>query len=369
MGKYAQNASYFCVSETKHDFEQLMKVYSLEAQKHNTKVWSKESVADYIKHVTSEDVDERVRHAEYSVVIEDAGLRQRKLFENGLEVVPWEECFDIILTVHRELGHRNEWYETFKEVSKRYVIDEVCIKNLVKACNICSRYSWGRGVPKREFNKICEVFTMSISFAQDPPYKNALVVIDKLTRFVHIRPITGVDMKSIAVELIKIFANFGAPRRLETKEVTYYIDICAYINEILGSETQVVRTPHATEMKDWQYRINIIMKEWLEVTGSTRWSIGCHFIQWQMNNTSMSTNKTPFSYVFGSIGEKKSTKLDKTKKPQKPENKSYIRKEKVSVTKLKGESILLVHKNAIQKRKSEVEVNEETQSVIKSQNI
>ncbi|CAG9792427.1 unnamed protein product [Diatraea saccharalis] len=294
-----KKSTFFDYDKTKFDFYVQMNDIISENDKkipsEQIQIWTKKTINACIEDILLEDMHE-VLHRIYSTTVIKG---ERKLFKNGLEIITWDNCFDIILDVHRKEGHNKNWQSNYEKVSEKYVISEICFATLVQACTVCRDVIHPISNPI-QFNKKCQVYTLCMESQPDPPFDKIILLVDRMTSFVHLRPVIGSDKQYIATELLKIFTDFGVPLELMTYETLYLNEISDIIQNILGVKIMV--TIDKNDLNDlttnWKDRAYILLKEWLDVTGSSKWSLGCHFVQWQMNTNIGVYVRTPFELVF-----------------------------------------------------------------------
>ncbi|KAL0841123.1 hypothetical protein ABMA28_014880 [Loxostege sticticalis] len=178
------------------------------------------------------------------------------------------------------------------------------------ACNLCESchrnevHEFDSGI---EFKHCYRVFTTSMS--ENPPvaleaddlenlnpYRHLLIVVDKSTSFVFLRPLTVLDENNVAMELFKIFTDFGTPQRLEASDFPFYEIVCRIVSKFMPQyKIQVSKIP--SRHTDWTGRVMAFLQDWMDVNESENWVVGCPSVQWNMNNT-VRNNSTPFFDVF-----------------------------------------------------------------------
>lgn len=244
-------------------------------------------------------------NGEYKLV-----LQSEKNPSDYRTVVPYEECFDIVLKIHRLFGHRGVCKRTYQYLLKEYVVDKIWFLLMAKACNLCESchrnevHEIDSGI---EFKHCYRVFTTSMS--ENPPvaleaddlenlnpYRHLLIVVDKSTSFVFLRPLTVLDENNVAMELFKIFTDFGTPQRLEASDFPFYEIVCRIVSKFMPQyKIQVSKIP--SRHTDWTGRVMAFLQDWMDVNESENWVVGCPSVQWNMNNT-VRNNSTPFFDVF-----------------------------------------------------------------------
>ena len=133
-------------------------------------------------------------------------------------------------------------------------------------------------------------------------YNFALVVVDVCTRFVLIRPLRTKEAQSVAVELYKIFTDFGFPRIWQSDNGREFLNkVLAQMKEYSSAEHRTI-TPYNPRANGLSERFVRTIKDSLfkELQGAeTDWDKFIPKIQYCMNiKVQALHNSSPFSLFF-----------------------------------------------------------------------
>ena len=68
-----------------------------------------------------------------------------------------------------------------------------------------------------------------------------LIIVDVLTRFVVLRPLMRKDVKTVALELVNLFANFGVVKIIQSdNESTFVSELLEELRGLMGFKTRRV---------------------------------------------------------------------------------------------------------------------------------
>lgn len=126
-----------------------------------------------------------------------------------------------------------------------------------------------------------------------------------MTKFVHLRPIESEKIDDISQELLKIFLEFGAPTILHCSYGRQFANhIINYITskwsacKIINGKPQEFQSSDTVEYSNKE--IENMLRSWMRDNNSHNWSIGCYFVQSNINSTYHGKIKrTPFKARFG----------------------------------------------------------------------
>ncbi|XP_053620313.1 uncharacterized protein LOC128680871 [Plodia interpunctella] len=208
-------------------------------------------------------------------------------------VVPNEECFELLAKIHLDNDHAD--YETMlKFVSSNYLISEENLSLFMKLCNVCTK-------SEPFVNHCYYIFVMDLTDFEDKPYRYILTLVEISTHFVHLRPLIFDSSSEIAIELLKIFSDFGPPITLKTTTIKFdfFISVNAKLIQMCPEFNVLIEKTEWTNTENFYKSIKHELYEWMVMTGCSNWATGCRMVQWRMNNISNSENRTPFSLIFG----------------------------------------------------------------------
>lgn len=180
-----------------------------------------------------------------------------------------------------------------------YHISEMAVKLFLSLCNICVMHGrCGRGT--EEIVNRNEKWQIAICFVSRPDqsFGYVLFVVDKATDFVHLRPLTSCDKTTVAIELLKLFSDFGKPLVIESSTQTFFQEAVLYIEKLCPDyETTVNYTK--IDLSELTFRVGRYLDEWQDTTKSNNWAFGIHEVQWRLNNSPDFKMKTNFEKMFG----------------------------------------------------------------------
>lgn len=308
---------YFNLEDTKKTFHLMQRRYiennSLAIQQGKIILWTRQKVDTFIatirfgeKSSNMSQYDVNNINGEYKLV--------SKCEENPSEcriVVPYEECFDIVLEMHRLFGHRGLCKRTYQYLLKKYIVDKIWLIFMARACNLCESchrtevHEIDSGL--KEFKQCYRIFTAEM--AKSPtvtvnvnteevlnPYSTLLIVVDKFTSFVYLKPLSEYDEYNVAMELFKIFSDYGIPKMLETSDLELFESVCKTIGTFIPN-CNIPVSSIPSHHTDWSARVMAYLQDWMDINSCQNWVIGCQSVQWNMNNT-VRNGRTPFVDVF-----------------------------------------------------------------------
>lgn len=195
-------------------------------------------------------------HAKYKVVGKPDGTNvlalKQKLQTSIVQILCWEDIFDLFMPLHvMNHGGRNSIVNQIRRNGLNYdVIYKYPIQSLSyfrQSCNVCVQKQDKFILPKA--CQTCEVHI--IAMVQTRPgetFRYLLIYVEQWTQYVVLRPLTARNDLEIAMELLKIFTQFGPPIKLTihgynptlTEKVAKTLNIlCPYFK--MKTEHQPVR--------------------------------------------------------------------------------------------------------------------------------
>ena len=226
------------------------------------------------------------------------------------KVIPAEtERRDLMKDAH-ELGHFGG-----EAMMKRIFYDDkwwpsmlADCKQFVSECRPCQFYSvTRRGYhPLRSQQASLPFDQLGIDLIIMPEDQHGhtavLVVIDKLTKFVILRPLKNKSMATVAPEMWKIFADFGIPKIVQSDNGKEFVnELFLKLVEKYGIEHRLVSeyNPKANGLAE---RVNntVIISLKKHLMGNTSdWALHLPYIQLCYNSQISSvTGSTPYSLMF-----------------------------------------------------------------------
>lgn len=229
-----------------------------------------------------------------------------------IRVIAMEDYFDLLLQIHRECGHggRDKMRYSIKD---KFYIQIKAIEIFVSLCPTCDIK---RNLPKKgivtkpiiskDFNVRGQIDLIDFQSIPDKEYKWLLNYQDHATKFLHLRPLRSKQASEVALEVLFIFLEFGAPYILQSdngREFTAKV-----LEEVvkLWPECKIVHgTPRHPQTQGSVERSNQdvenLLHTWMSDNKTTNWSIGCRFVQYQKNSSyHRIIGRSPYRALFGS---------------------------------------------------------------------
>ncbi|KAL0810835.1 hypothetical protein ABMA28_010145 [Loxostege sticticalis] len=147
-------------------------------------------------------------------------------------------------------------------------------------------------------NEMVYIHVQDMKSDTDGNFKYLLICKDTHSTFVWLRPLMDKCSFEIATEIAKIFLSFGAPQKLLVNPLEY-----EFYEEVLNNLKKLCEDCDVVLERSWPQTIwcNAIVNEilnWTTITGSTRWSIGCHIVQLQLNQKTQKYLPRPFKSPY-----------------------------------------------------------------------
>lgn len=289
------------------------------------KPWTKQRVSEVINDVKNGQVAERAGKrktpsqyhfcSKYDVLItgqEEHLTFKRQAPEDPIRyILPLEDYYEKLKEVHASCGHggRDKMIYALK---KSCVIPKPVVEIFVSLCKVCLKKRSqprkglvSRPIVSKDFNVRGQVDLIDLQTAADGQYQWLMNYQDNATKFLHLRPLHSKRAVEVASELLKIFLEFGAPHILQSDNGREFV--AAIIQELtsLWPECKIVhgrpRYPQSQgSVERSNQDVENMLRAWMEDNKSTRWSIGCYFVQWQKNSSFHRTiGRSPYRALFG----------------------------------------------------------------------
>ena len=237
----------------------------------------------------------------------------RKFLQEKLERVapPAGKELELVKERHRE-SHMGEkmlfemlwadrfWWETMWRDCKR----------VAKGCIDCLRHNVGRAgfhpmstvKADRPWDHIAMDFIGKLP-ASEKGFVFILIIVDVLTRFVVLRPLMRKDAKTVALELVNLFANFGVAKIIQSdNESTFVSELLEELRGLMGFKARRVMKYFPRQnglVESYVGEVKRVMKKWLEGDPSG-WEGFIPAIQMGLNDRVISRHGSrPFSLMFG----------------------------------------------------------------------
>ncbi|XP_072946622.1 KRAB-A domain-containing protein 2-like [Epargyreus clarus] len=222
-----------------------------------------------------------------------------------VRILPREQYFDMLLDIHKFLGHAGR-DRILLNIKNKYYIPKKAIELFLSLCPVCEVK---RNTPRkdietkvngsRDFNMKGHVSIIDFQSCPDGDYKWLLSYQDSTTKFVNPRPLQTKEPSEVASELIKIFLTFGAPSILQYKnESDFFVKV---IKELVDLWPQCKTVfAHQTRVRKNNKTIENMVHDWMKENKSTNWSLGCYFVQYSKNASHhQMIGRTPYKALFG----------------------------------------------------------------------
>ncbi|XP_063392619.1 KRAB-A domain-containing protein 2-like [Cydia fagiglandana] len=343
----SKSSEHFNYNEVKKSYLKQVKMYYANRKLPVMSPFTRE-VVDRIKKLIKErqflmSVGHPSEHAKYKVahkyeVIEQNGeeilICKRILPDDPIvQIVPAEDCFDILVDAHLQTKHggKDKMLSTIKK--GKYVVPKTSIDFLLVVCKVCNlngrtKRRADERIP-RIFNSRGQVSLVDMTEEPDNQFKHILCYIDRFTSFMLLRPLMTDTVQETAMELLKIFFDFGPPEKLETYNRPFFNQVMSIINtahsEFNISLVLPVKMPDINPLD-----VKEMLRKWQTETGSSNWAMGCYMVQWN-NNSEISMNKpSPYFSVFkrSLAGNGKEDKQQGNEKP----GETWLNNESATVT-------------------------------------
>lgn len=229
-----------------------------------------------------------------------------------IRIIPVEKYFEILKEVHKTVGHGGR-LKMIQHIKNRLYIPKKPIELFVDLCSVCEKK---RAVPRKgivtqpivskDFNTRGQVDLIDLQSAPDGEFKWLMNYQDHATKFLHLRPLKSKKAAEVAMELLKIFLEFGAPFILQSdngREFTAHV-----IEELVSMwpECKIIHgSPRRPQTQGSVERSNQdvenMLRCWMQDNKSTNWSIGCFFVQFYKNSSyHRIIGRSPYRALFGS---------------------------------------------------------------------
>ncbi|XP_028158433.1 uncharacterized protein LOC114351418 [Ostrinia furnacalis] len=187
------------------------------------------------------------------------------------------------------------------------IITSKGIVKIHRACNVCnssaplevSELKTDKVKNQNKFNKIYQATVINMKETDNEPKYSALLVLsDKYTNFVFMRPLPKIHEDFIAIELVKLFADYGHPCIIETTLKAIFSPVIKLLPNFGNAFTiNIIQSPFTDN--SWHQRALVYLQEWMSINETENWVSGCPIVQWQLNNLRRRDNTTPYKQVFG----------------------------------------------------------------------
>lgn len=231
--------------------------------------------------------------------------------ENLIYVAAYEEFYDRIDEQHKATGHGGR-DKILYNLKRKYNIPRMAVEiygQLCKTCNLKKTQKHAGLVIKpiisKDFNVRGQVDLIDLQSCADGSYKWLLNYQDHSTKFLYLRPLQTKRAAEVAIELLKIFLLQGAPVILQSDNGREFTAEVIKELVLLWPQCKIVhgrpRHPQSQgSVERSNQDVEQMLRIWMEENKSTRWSVGCYFVQWQ-KNTSLHRiiGRSPYKSLYG----------------------------------------------------------------------
>ena len=157
--------------------------------------------------------------------------RKKCVDDSTIRIIPMAKYFEILKQVHKTVGRVGR-LTMIQHIKNRLYIPNKPIELFVDLCSVCEK----RAVPKqgivtqpiisKDFNTRGQVGLIDLLSAPDREFKLLMNYQDHATKFLHLRPLKSKRAAEVAMELLNIFLEFGAPFILQSdngREITTHV--------------------------------------------------------------------------------------------------------------------------------------------------
>ena len=319
-----ENSSEFAEFH-KRFYEEVDKHYKGLKETNLKKPWTKDHV-QYVKNIVHsakqkeldgvcKSSDEYYYNSKYEVleVGQETVLfcKNKKKSDSAAQILPLEEYFQRLWTTHKNCGHGGRDKMCY-DLKRRFYIPKPIVQIFVTQCKVCEgkkpQLRKGivvRPIISRELNDRGQVDLIDLQSTPDGDYKWLMNFQDHNTKFTHLRPLRTKEAAGVAVELLKIFLEFGAPSILQSDNGKEFV--AAVISDLmkLWPDCQIIRgKPRHPQSQGSVERCNQdvenMLRAWCHDNNSKKWSIGCLFVQFQKNSSyHRIIKRSPYRAMFG----------------------------------------------------------------------
>lgn len=231
--------------------------------------------------------------------------------DNVIYVTPYEDLFEKLYSTHIAVGHGTRDKMIFSLKAKCQIPRPV-IQIFLECCQVCQKKKANRHanlvikpIISKEFCSRAQVDLIDYQSCQDGQYKWLLNYQDHLTKFICLRPLKSKQAVEVAVELLKIFLEFGAPAILQSDNGREFVN--SVITELvkLWPDLKVLhgrpRHPQSQgSIERSNQDVENMLRAWMMDKNSTNWSVGCYFVQYQKNSSHHRIiGRSPYRALFG----------------------------------------------------------------------
>lgn len=231
--------------------------------------------------------------------------------DNIIFITPIEEFFDKIEEQHIATGHGGR-DKILHNLKKECNIPRMAVEVYVELCKTCNMKKTHKNaglvvkpIISKDINIRGQVDLIDFQSCADGNYKWLLFYQDHATKFIYLRPLENNKATDVAGELLKIFLEQGVPVILQSDNGREFTEALIKELVLLWPECKIVhgRPTHPKiqgSIESSAQDVEQMLRIWMEDNKSTRWSLGCYFVQWQKNTTyNRIIGKSPYKSLYG----------------------------------------------------------------------
>lgn len=240
-------------------------------------------------------------------------VKKRKNHDEAIvQLVARENFFEILSTIHKNIGHggRDKMIYALKD---KYCIPKPVVLIFCKLCNVCNlkksqqhKNIVVKPILSKDFNVRGQVDLIDFQSTPSGSFKWLLNYQDHATKYCHLRPLQSKRASEVALELLKIFLQFGAPYILQSDNGREFTATVVEEMTNLWPECKIIhgrpRYPQSQgSVERCNQDVENMLRAWMMDNQSTDWGMGCYFVQWQINcSKHRIINRSPYKALFGS---------------------------------------------------------------------
>ncbi len=258
------------------------------------------------QNVISKTSSKDYRDAETFAVVDINGTKslfRRKPSQKGCtvdvneldKVFDEHQMFEELTSVHLETGHGGRDRMMARLKQKKIADATTSLGIFLKICRQCSlkKPQARQGVVVKpivssSYGERFQVDLVDMQSQPDDGFKFIMHVIDHHTRYSILRPLKDKTAASVAKHLLQIFADFGAPKILQSDNGREFVNQIIGQFKVLWPDLQLVNgKPRHPQTQGCVERgnsdIKNMLRAWMNDNNSANWSRGLMFVQMSKN--------------------------------------------------------------------------------------
>ncbi|XP_050680628.1 uncharacterized protein LOC126976368 [Leptidea sinapis] len=232
----------------------------------------------------------------YEVIVNDM-VQSLVLSGTTTEVLTYENCFDVFVDAHIHATNHGGYQEMKNLLNGYYVYEKKCLHNFLRSCTSCKELYKPKEeeyieINKSKFNQLVQLDYKDMRSIPGK-FKFIMTYTDKATNFVLVRPLLTCDSECIAMELLKIFVDFGPPKEIYTMNIQKTYKAIEIVQATLQFKCSIRDTDSHSDITNQVYSK---IHSWALENNCSNWGYSCWLIQHQMNTEG---KNNPMKKIFG----------------------------------------------------------------------